>query len=544
MKQIPFFILFFSLITNVSVLAADRCEKVVSTKDCANCGQKNAATTGETSPHLNSLSGKIEAKINQARVQVFETTYVGDKIHALVAKPALDLDSGSSIERPEGTAPENIPIMFEIDPRDQRQQMQGYGAAFTESCTMQVNKLPHKQRQEFLRKMFSKKDGAGFDLMRLPMGSTDFSDGKRGSYTYNDTKGDLPDPEFKQFDMSRDEPTFALIREALKVNPSMKILVSPWSAPAWMKDSKSINGGGLLHEHYQDYANYFVKVLREYEKRGIPVTSLTVQNEPYFDWEGVPSMLLPVEDQIRFIGEYLGPTLKKANLDTKIIAYDHNWSGADEANQIIDSPSSGKYVGGAAFHCYNGSPYTMLDTARPHPNLPILQTECTGTDDPENTPQKFFHFWAETQSIGAARMFAAGGIAWNLCLDQNHGPTNWKPGLTGCKTCRGLATIDSSKKTPKITYNPEFYALAQVSRFIDPSFRHVATEDEWKSPTLHVAPFVNVDGQFVIAAQNLDTKPATIQVRFPDCRSFTYKMPAGSAATFNLELGSLAIPPI
>jgi glucosylceramidase len=234
--------------------------------------------------------------------------------------------------------------------------------------------------------------------------------------------------------------------------------------------------------------------------------------------------------------------LKKAGMDTKIIAYDHNWSGADEANQIIDDKTAGKYVSGAAFHCYNGSPYTMLDTARPHPGLPILQTECTGTDEPSMTSQQYFHFWAETQSIGTARMFNNGSIAWNLCLDQNHGPTNWKKGETGCKNCRGLATVDSSGKKPKITYNPEYYALAQVSRFIDPSFRHIATEDEWKSDKVHVAPFMNMDGQFVMAAQNMGDKPATILVRFPDCRSFTYKIPAGAATTFSLELGALAAP--
>ncbi|MGZ6360041.1 MAG: glycoside hydrolase family 30 protein, partial [Bdellovibrionota bacterium] len=316
-----------------------------------------------------------------------------------------------------------------------------------------------------------------------------------------------------------------------------------WSAPAWMKKSKQINSGSLSPDHFQDYANYFVRVLKEYQKQGIPVDTLTIQNEPYFNWDGVPSMGMSMSDQKKFIGEFLGPTLAKNGLSTKIFAYDHNWSGADEANEIIDDKVSGNYVGGAAFHCYGGSYYTMLDTMRPHPSLPIMQTECTAVDDPgKPSAEAAFHQWTDIQTIGSTRAGPSGAIAWNLCLDENHGPNNWAPGKKGCENCRGLATIDTSRDTPQIRYEPEYWALAQLSKFIDPSFRHVAAEDEWKSPTISIAPFVNVNGEMVLGAQNTDSKPATIEIRLPNCRSFTYKLPARSAVTFLWQLGRMNIP--
>lgn len=469
-----------------------------------------------------------------ASVSVFETTMGSNgKVTAFQEKKALNLDV---IPDPPKNGKDGSPIVFEIDPSVQKQKMEGYGAAFTESCTMQVTKLSPELRQELMQKMFSREKGAGFSMMRLPMGSTDFSDPEKGNYTYDDTRDNAPDPEFKFFDMSRDEATFEMIREAVKINPELKVMISPWSAPAWMKDSKKINGGRLLPEHYQNFANYFVKVIREYEKRGIPVTALSIQNEPFFDWNGVPSMGMNVEEQIKFIGEYLGPTLEKNGIQKRIYAHDHNWGGAEDANKVIDDKVAGKYVGGAAFHCYGGSQYNMLDTMRPHPGLPILQTECTATDDRRYSAADTFQFWADTQAAGAVRMGTVGTIAWNLCLNQKHGPNNWSDGMTGCKNCRGLATIDSSKKKTSITFHPEYYALAQVSRYIDSSFRHVATEDEWKSKKVLIAPFVNPEGKFVLAAQNMTAKAATIQVRFPDCRSFTYKMPAGAGTTFRLQL--------
>ncbi|MGZ3649975.1 MAG: glycoside hydrolase family 30 protein [Bdellovibrionota bacterium] len=473
-------------------------------------------------------------------VQVFETTFANGKINPLVRKPSVEFSLTS--RPPAMTKPspsEDVPVSFEIDPQNQHQQMMGFGAAFTESCTMQWSKLPAKMREDFIQKMFSKANGAGFDIMRLPMGSTDFSNPKLGNYTYDDSPNNEPDPEFRHFSMARDEATFAMIRQALKINPRLKIMASPWSAPAWMKTSKQINGGELEPEYFQVYANYFVRALKEYRQRGIPVETITIQNEPYFDWEGVPTMGMSAGDQKKFIGEFLGPTLEKNGLNTKIFAFDHNWSGAGDANEIIDDKIAGKYVGGAAFHCYEGTYYNMLDTMRPHPGLPIMQTECTAVDDPERpSAEDAFHSWTDTQTIGSTRAGPAGAIAWNLCLDEKHGPNNWAPGVTGCQNCRGLATVDFSQGSPQIRFEPEYWALAQLSKFIDSGFRHVAAEDEWKSKTISIAPFVNKNGRMVLGAQNTDFKPATIEIRLPDSRSFTYKLPARSAVTFLWSLAA------
>ena len=473
------------------------------------------------------FSRKNFARVN--RVAVYETTVQGSHVRALEPKPSLTLLAPGELSKTDGKL-----FTFNIDPRAVRQRMIGFGAAFTESCTMQLVQLPAPMRAEFLQKMFSKTAGAGFDAMRLPMGATDFSDPVRGNYTYDDSPNNEPDPEFRYFDMSRDEPTFALIREARRINPNLKVMVSPWSPPAWMKTSRSINGGSLKPEHFQDYANYFVRVIQEYEKHGVPVDSLTIQNEPYFAWEGVPSAEMATDAQAKFIGQYLGPTLERHGIRKGIFAHDHNWSGAKETNQIINDLRAGKYIGGAAFHCYGGNYYNMLDVMRPNPGLPILQTECSAIDDRETTTEQAFLKWSDMQALGAIRMGASGAIAWNLCLNEKYGPNNWAPGKSGCANCRGLATVDMSGKAPEVRYEPEYYALAQVSRFIDPSFRHIPTEDEWQSKTVKMAPFANDQGAVVVAMQNEENRAVNVRVRLADCRSFVYKIPARAAVTFTL----------
>ena len=48
-----------------------------------------------------------------------------------------------------------------------------------------------------------------------------------------------------------------------------------------MKDTGVRNGGGhLKKECYQAYADYVVKYISEYQKRGITIDYMTVQNEP------------------------------------------------------------------------------------------------------------------------------------------------------------------------------------------------------------------------------------------------------------------------
>lgn len=426
-------------------------------------------------------------------------------------------------------------FVFRLDLSRKLRKLEGFGAAFTESCTLHVDRLTPEKRREFVTKAFSKSEGAGLDNMRIPIGASDFSDGSRGMYTYNDTKDNRPDPEFKQFDTSRDEKTFTLIREALAVNPTLQLMMSSWSAPAWMKDTKRINGGRLLKAHYQDFANYLVKVLEEYRKRGLPVTSMTIQNEPYFEWEGVPSMGITFKEQSLFIRRHLAPALKRKGLKVDIWAHDHNFGQSDEVRDVLLANARTRgLLKGVAFHCYGGHRFEAVNPIRKYPELSLMNTECTGIDVPENDDQQSFHYWSEEQVVDAVRIGHSGSIAWNLCLDETHGPTNWGEGKTGCQNCRGMINIDFSngEATPVFDFNPEYYAFAQLSKFISPKSR-VLDMKGGNDDEVHGVAIENEDGKIVFAFQNKREIPLKLSVRgAADGRMIAYELPKMSVATF------------
>lgn len=422
--------------------------------------------------------------------------------------------------------PESVKLpTFDLYPDRKHQTLDGFGAAFTESCAINLMKLPPLLRQETLEGMFSHQSGAGFNLIRLPIGASDFADASKGSYTYDDTPKNRPDPLFKHFSMARDEKTFALLREARRLNPDLRVMISPWSPPAWMKTSRKLNGGSLDWTHANSFANYFVKVIHELEKRGIPVHSLTLQNEPGYSNEWYPSMSMEASEQSRFVADYLGPALKKAHLKTRIFVHDHNWEqSADYVMEILDNPRSRPDISGVAYHCYGGNRWQMLETMRRHPRVPHLQTECTGSLSSDAIGD--FQWWLDNQSLGAVAMGTTGALGWNLCLDEKGGPQNG-----GCSFCRGSVTTDFSEPaSPKVIYNPEYHALAQVSRFTTSASQRIEVKSHGVSNPQGVA-FVNKDGSFVFVAQNPEAAAVKFRVRTPDCSDVTSEIPAKGAVT-------------
>lgn len=472
------------------------------------------------------------ALAKNTKIQVFQTEVVDGKLLPLVEKRSLKFS-----RLKEGGAA----ATFKLIPEMLHQKMDGYGANFTESCAINLLKLPRKQRREVMEKIFSKKTGAGFDYLRLPLGASDFADGKRGSYTYNDSPNAEPDPEFKHLDLSRDDKSFSLLREAIRINPHLHLMISPWTAPAWMKPNKSLHDGWLDPERYEDYAKYFVRVIRELQKKGMPVDSLTIQNEPLYATKGYPSMYMSYKDQRRFIGDYLGPILEQEKLPLRIFSHDHNWSLSEDSNKILEYDAARKYTAGVAYHCYWGSKYNMFDTHNSYPEMQLVQTECTGTesylDGTKSHPVNDFGWWLDNQSLGAARMGptgTTGALGWNLCLDEKNGPQNGikdDPMIPngGCTTCRGMVKMDFSGEVPEITYNGEFHALAQVSRFITPGSYRIEVEGDPEG--LIGTGFLNADGTIAFVAHNSTDEAKKFRVAIGK-EYFDYELPGKFAATF------------
>jgi glucosylceramidase len=515
----------FTLLFAARLAAAATCSQLKDVGEQVACPGPGCHGVTLAGRHMSAMEKIALAATNEAaagEVSVFESQIVGNEVIPLVQKPSQRFEQ-------EDRALASLPTI-EVNPDKKFQTMYGFGAALTEACVMHINRLPDKMRKEFLKNTFGP-DGGNFNLIRLPMGSTDFADPVKGNYTYDETKNNKPDLTFKNLDMSRDEKSFAIIREARKINPNLKVMITPWSAPAWMKTEGQINGGELKPEYRQVYADYFVRVIKEYEKRGIPVDSLTIQNEPAYASLGVPSMGVKPVEQGEFIRDYLGPTLEKNKLEKKIYGHDHNWSQSErDADPISAVPGVKKYMKGIAYHCYGGEKWGMWDTVNHHPDLELFQTECSGSDAGYSHSGDF-HWWLDTQSVGAVNMGTTGAIAWNLCLDEKHGPVNWGKDYSGCTNCRGLVAMDFSGKNPKVTYNPEFHALSQVSRFIVPGTKRIELAGKTEG-TIQSVAFQRPDGGIVLVAENLKNEPVKFRAQTPDCRQIVYDLPAQGAATF------------
>lgn len=248
-----------------------------------------------------------------------------------------------------------LPLVFSVQPAPPSsagiridestiyQTMDGFGASLTHSSAYVIHQLNKPGQRALLRVLFNAKDGAGLSLLRQPMGASDFS--ARGNFSYQDSEAGPfsidPDLEF----------TIPLLREAVKINPRIRLMALPWSAPAWMKTNASMNGGSLRPDRYPALASYFVQFLQAYKAQGLPVYAVAMQNEPLFQTPAYPSTLVPARDQAVFLGQHLAPALATAGLGSvRILAYDHNWDHPEYPDTVAADPVAGPAIAGAAFH--------------------------------------------------------------------------------------------------------------------------------------------------------------------------------------------------
>ncbi len=289
-----------------------------------------------------------------------------------------------------------------------------------------------------------------------------------------------------------------------------------------MKTGDSMVGGMLKPGSMGPLAQYFVKFLLAYARAGVPVAYVTVQNEPLNETTTYPGMLLPTTDEANFIAKYLGPALVKNQLSTKILAYDHNWDMPAYPQAIYSDPGAAKYVAGTAWHWYAGSPDAQTAVHDLYPQKGAYITEASGGAWQGSAADAFA---AELQSliIGGTRNWAQGVILWNLALDQANGPTN-----NGCTTCRGVVTIDQS--THAVTKNVDYYALGHASQFVQYGAYRIAS-NSYGSGQLQDVAFLNPDGSKVMIAYNAGSNATTFRVACGPS-AFSYRLPAGAAATF------------
>jgi glucosylceramidase len=392
--------------------------------------------------------------------------------------------------------PVETQICVFVNPDKTFQTFLGIGGAVTDASAEVFAKLSNEKQQEFLNAYYNKETGIGYSLMRTTIHSSDFSS---GSYTYIE-EGDAA---LKTFSIDHDKQfKIPLIKKATAVaGGKITLYASPWSPPAFMKSTKTmLKGGTLLPEFYQPWANYYTKFIKAYEKEGMPIWGITVQNEPMAvqTWE---SCVYTAEAERDFLKNYLGPTMKKEGLgDKKIVVWDHNRDlMLQRANTIFSDPEAAKYAWGIGFHWYEtwAGGQQMFETVgkvhEAYPDKNILFTEgCIEKFDAQK-----YQFWDNAERYGSSMIHdfnngTVGWTDWNILLDEKGGPNH-----VG-NFC--FAPIHADTKTGELIYTPSYYYIGHFSKFIRPEAKRVSTVVS-RSNLLSTS-FLNKDGKVVTVVMN------------------------------------------
>jgi glucosylceramidase len=431
----------------------------------------------------------------------------GDEAQKLSPQP---LQPATSL----ATGDENVTI----DTTKHFQKMRGFGAAMTDASALLLSNLPEDRRKAIMAELFGRGPNAlGLSFTRLTVGASDFS---TSDYSYDDTPGNAPDPELRHFSI---EPAkkyvLPRVREALALNPDLLVMISPWSAPAWMKTTRSLIQGQLVPQYYHAFANYLARTVQGFEREGVPVSMITIQNEPDFEPDSYPGMRVNSPDRAVIIGKYVGPTFRSRGLKTQILDYDHNWDNPEMPLTVLNDPVARKYVSGVAWHCYEGDVPAQSPVHDAYPQKDAWLTECSGGEwSPKYS--EVLGWMTDKLIIGASNNWSRGTLLWNLALDPRHGPHTG-----GCADCRGVVTIDPA--TGAITRNVEYYVLGHASRFVLPgAYRVAATK---RGEGVEAAAFLNPDGSRVaILYRKSGDGPLTVAL---DGQRYALSLPNGSVAT-------------
>ncbi len=393
-----------------------------------------------------------------------------------------------------------------VDPNKSFQTFLGIGGALTDASAETYAKLPKDKQQELMQAYFDKNKGIGYTLARTNIHSCDFSS---DTYTYI-SEGDAA---LKTFNVQHDKQyRIPFIKQAIAAaGGKLTLFASPWSPPAFMKTNNDIlHGGKLKKEFYQSWANYYTKFIKTYEKQGIPIWGISIQNEPMATqkWE---SCIFSGEEERDFLKNNLGPTMKAAGLgDKKIIGWDHNRDLLyQRASTLLNDPEAAKYLWGIGFHWYEpwsgGEPMydnlKLVNEAFPGKNL-LFTEGCKEAFDLNKV-----HDWKLGEKYGANMIhdFNNGSVGftdWNVLVDETGGPNH-----VG-NFC--FAPVIGNTKTGELIYTNEYYYIGHFSKFIHPGAKRIVSAASRSQ--LQTTAFKNPDGGVAVIVMNDSNTKTTFYV--------------------------------
>ncbi|HEY4336453.1 MAG TPA: glycoside hydrolase family 30 beta sandwich domain-containing protein, partial [Puia sp.] len=440
------------------------------------------------------------------------TVWLTDPAHSVFfqQQPEQFMDKGGSSADP----------VIALDEKKTFQHVDGFGWALTGGSAQHLMKMSPAARTALLKQLFATdSDHIGGSYLRVSIGASDLND---HVFSYDDLPAGQTDTALDHFDLGPDkQEVIPVLQEIIAINPEIKILGSPWSAPTWMKNNHDTRGGILEPKYYRAYAKYLVKYLLAMQQHGIGVNAITVQNEPLHPGNN-PSMFLPANAEAAFI-KVLGPIVAEERLDTKIIVYDHNADRPDYPDSIYRDPEAAKWVDGAAFHLYGGKieALTPLHDSFPDKNLYFTEQWVGAPGDfAKDIPEH-----VDKLIVGAMRNWCKNVIEWNLAANSQ-----WEPHTDrgGCDRCLGAVTIDGDV----VKRNPAYYIIAHAAKYVRPgSARMVSNSDE----QLPNVAFRTPTGQAVLIVLNNTKAEKGFTIELKGKRLHT-TLNAGAVATYVFQL--------
>jgi len=359
--------------------------------------------------------------------------------------------------------------------------MIGLGSSLEHSTCYNISLLPTEVQEDIMEKIVCPDKGIGMSLMRVCIGTPDFT--ASPWYSYDDMPSGQKDPELKYFSIQKDRKyVLPVLKLAHKKNPVLKFFASPWSPPGWMKTNGSLCGGRINPDCYNVYAEYLARFVEAYQNEGIDILAITPQNEPEYFPNSYPTCGWTAIQQRDFIRDHLGPVFREHGLNTKIWCYDHNFNHPQFSTTILSDPKAGQYIDGTAFHHYEGKPSMMSTLHERFSEKHIYFTEGST-----------FGIAGAAEIVSFLRNWSRCYNAWVTIIDHKAEPN---PGPHDCSpTC-----IVLNSNTLNLEYRFDYYMYGQFMKFIRPGAVHIDSNPSTAS--LPNVAFRNPDGSIVLVVIN------------------------------------------
>ena len=410
-----------------------------------------------------------------------------------------------------------LPVLS-VDSAQKYQRIEGFGFALTGGSAMLISHLPDLQRQTLLHELFlPETNGIGLSFLRISIGASDLS---ATCFTYNDIPKGQTDHALIHFNIAAgDSEIIPLLQEILHINPGIKIIATPWSAPEWMKSNQSFIGGKLKPDCYAVYAAYLVKYVLAMQENGIAIHAITPQNEP-LNAKNQPSMLMEAGEQAEFIKNHLGPAFAAAGLSAvKVFCWDHNCDVKEYPLAVFADAQARQYLSGSAWHLYDGNIATLSEVHQAYPEMQLYFTEQWVGADGQFAGDFIWHM--KNVLLGSLRNWSQAVLEWNLAADPDCGPHT--PG--GSDQCVGALTIGT-----EISRNVAYYVIAHAAKFVRPGSIRIYSDGH----SLPNAAFLTPSGYIVLIVLNEASEAQTFNIQYRGMTAST-RLPANAAATYQWQ---------